>query len=176
MKRKKENDTLHCALMLAAPPWLVRGPKKHTTGCRLQCLPLDVFLRNRLRCAVMEDKMKISKQCVIKVDGKVTTDVAYPAGFTNAITINKSSKNLCLVCDTKGHFIMHHITSKEAKNKLCRMRMVFVGTKGILNVMIHDKHTVHYPNPLIKVNGTVLDLLDTDNIIEVFKFNTDNQR
>lgn len=47
-----------------------------------ECLPLIVFLRNRLKYALTYDEVKkILKQRLIKVDGKVRTDVTYPAGF-----------------------------------------------------------------------------------------------
>jgi len=43
---------------------------------------LIVFLRNRLKYALTYDEVKkILKQRLIKVDGKVRTDVTYPAGF-----------------------------------------------------------------------------------------------
>ena len=47
-----------------------------------ECLPLNLFLRNRLKYALsyLEAK-KILGQRVVKVDGKVRTDHKYPAGF-----------------------------------------------------------------------------------------------
>lgn len=55
-----------------------------------ECLPLIVFLRNRLKYALTYDEVKkILKQRLIKVDGKVRTDVTYPAGFMG-------KKYLCL--------------------------------------------------------------------------------
>ena len=51
-----------------------------------ECLPLIVFLRNRLKYALTYDEVKkILKQRLIKVDGKVRTDVTYPAGFMGKI-------------------------------------------------------------------------------------------
>lgn len=47
-----------------------------------ECLPLALFLRNRLKYALNYDESKkILKQRLIKVDGKVRTDVTYPAGI-----------------------------------------------------------------------------------------------
>lgn len=47
-----------------------------------ECIPMIVFLRNRLKYALTGDEVKkIVKQRLIKVDGKVRTDVTYPAGF-----------------------------------------------------------------------------------------------
>jgi len=56
---------------------------------------LIVFLRNRLKYALTYDEVKkILKQRLIKVDGKVRTDVTYPAGFMGkrfVCTIHSSS-------------------------------------------------------------------------------------
>ena len=47
-----------------------------------ECLPLVVFLRNRLKYALTYDEVKkIVNQRLIKVDGKVRTDKCYPAGY-----------------------------------------------------------------------------------------------
>lgn len=47
-----------------------------------ECLPLAVFLRNRLKYALTYDEVKkIVNQRLVKVDGKVRTDKTYPAGF-----------------------------------------------------------------------------------------------
>lgn len=47
-----------------------------------ESLPLVVMLRNRLKYALTRDEVtKIVMQRTIKVDGKVRTDINYPAGF-----------------------------------------------------------------------------------------------
>lgn len=57
---------------------------------------------------------------------------------------------------------MHRITPKEAKSKLCKVRKTFVGTKGIPHLV----RTICYPDPLIKVNDTVLIDLDSGKITD----------
>ncbi|KAM7321637.1 LOW QUALITY PROTEIN: hypothetical protein ACRRTK_019729 [Alexandromys fortis] len=69
---------------------------------------------------------------------------------------------------------MHCIMPKEAKNKLCKARQVLVGTKVILHLVMHCTRIIHYSNPLIKVNGTVLISLDTGNITDAIGFNLCN--
>ena len=61
----------------------MQAPRPSTGPHKLrECLPLIVFLRNRLKYALTYDEVKkILKQRLIKVDGKVRTDVTYPAGF-----------------------------------------------------------------------------------------------
>uniref|UniRef100_A0A8B9XRQ1 40S ribosomal protein S4 n=1 Tax=Bos mutus grunniens TaxID=30521 RepID=A0A8B9XRQ1_BOSMU len=54
-------------------------------------------------------------QRFIKIDGKVRTDITYPAGFMDVISIDKTGENFRLIYDTKGHFAVHRITPEEAK-------------------------------------------------------------
>ena len=61
----------------------MQAPRPSTGPHKLrECLPLIIFLRNRLKYALTYDEVKkILKQRLIKVDGKVRTDMTYPAGF-----------------------------------------------------------------------------------------------
>lgn len=61
----------------------VYAPRPSTGPHKLrECLPLVIFLRNRLKYALTGNEvLKIVKQRLIKVDGKVRTDPTYPAGF-----------------------------------------------------------------------------------------------
>uniref|UniRef100_A0A3Q3AUA0 Ribosomal protein S4 X-linked n=1 Tax=Kryptolebias marmoratus TaxID=37003 RepID=A0A3Q3AUA0_KRYMA len=61
----------------------VFAPRPSTGPHKLrECLPLIIFLRNRLKYALTGDEVKkICMQRFIKIDGKVRTDVTYPAGF-----------------------------------------------------------------------------------------------
>ena len=62
---------------------LLQAPRPSTGPHKMrECLPLVVFLRNRLKYALTYDEVKkIVNQRLIKVDGKVRTDKTYPAGF-----------------------------------------------------------------------------------------------
>jgi small subunit ribosomal protein S4e len=92
---------------------MARGPKKHlkrlnapkhwmldklsgvfaprpTTGPHKlrECLPLMIFLRNRLKYALSKDEcVKILMQRLVKVDGKARTDATYPAGFMGKLPV-----------------------------------------------------------------------------------------
>merc|ERR1711899_36433 len=92
-----------------------------------ECLPLAIFIRNRLHYALTGNEcQKIMQGRMIKVDGKVRTDMKYPAGFMDVISIEKTNENFRLIYDTKGRFIVHRITAEEASYKLCRVKKVFV--------------------------------------------------
>ena len=60
-----------------------KAPRPSTGPHKLrECIPLVVFLRNRLKYALTADEVKkIVKQRLIKVDGKVRTNPTYPAGY-----------------------------------------------------------------------------------------------
>ena len=61
-------------------------------------------------------------QWFIQIDGKVRTDITYPAGFMDIISIDKTGENFCLIYDTKGRFAIYHITPEEAKYKWRKKR------------------------------------------------------
>uniref|UniRef100_A0A286XPP5 Small ribosomal subunit protein eS4 n=1 Tax=Cavia porcellus TaxID=10141 RepID=A0A286XPP5_CAVPO len=154
---------------------MTRAAPKHwmldkLTGVFLrECLPLIIVLRSRLKDALMGDEVKkICMQCFFKID------TTYPAGFMDVICIDKTGENFRLIYDTKGRFAVHHITPEEAKHKLCKVRKIFVGTKGIPHLVTHDAHTIRYPDPLIKVNDTIQIDLDTGKITDFIKSDTGN--
>merc|ERR1719443_957863 len=91
-----------------------------------ECLPLIVLLRNRLKYALTYHEVKmIVMQRLIKVDNKVRTDMFFPAGFMDVVTIDKTKENFRLLLDTKGRFIPHKVGKDEATYKLCRVKKVF---------------------------------------------------
>ncbi|ELW49140.1 40S ribosomal protein S4 [Tupaia chinensis] len=92
----------------------------------------------------------------------------------DVISIDKTRENFHLIYDIKGRVAVHCITPEEAKYKLCKMRKIFVGTKGIPHLVTHDAHTICYPDPLIKVNDTIQIDLETGKITDFIKFDTGN--
>jgi len=179
---------------------MARGPKKHTkrlaapkhwlldklTGSYAprpsagphklrECLPLIIFLRNRLKYALTgKEVQSILMQRLVKVDGVVRTDATYPAGFQDVISIEKTGENFRLVYDVKGHFTIHRISPEEAQYKLLKVKKVQLGAKGIPYLVTHDGRTIRYPDPLIKVNDTVRFNIETGKIEEFVKFEVGN--
>ncbi|KAF1743881.1 hypothetical protein MXB_1655 [Myxobolus squamalis] len=136
-----------------------------------ECLPIIIFIRNRLKYALNYDEVKkIVRSRNIKVDGKVRTDVTYPSGFMDVITIEKTNEHFRLLYDCKGRFAVHRISNDESKYKLCRVKRVGLGQRGIPYITTHDGRTIRYPHPSIKVNDTVLFELKTGSILKIFKF------
>ena len=113
----------------------------------------------------------------------------------DVITIEKTGEFFRLVYDVKGRFAIHRITAEEAKvnfwfwyhlwflfnflnchlqYKLCKVRRVQVGPKGIPFITTHDGRTIRYPDPLVKVNDTVQLDIATNKIMEFIKFDSGN--
>ncbi|XP_033635647.1 40S ribosomal protein S4, X isoform-like isoform X2 [Asterias rubens] len=168
---------------LAAPKhWMldkltgVFAPRPSTGPHKLrECLPLIVFLRNRLKYALTYDETKkVTMQRLIKIDGKVRTDITYPAGFMDVISIEKTNENFRLIYDVKGRFAVHRIGNDEAKYKLCKVRKVWTGPKGIPYLSTHDARTIRYPDPLCCTNDTVKVDINTGRITDYIKFETGN--
>merc|ERR1711964_395917 len=106
------------------------------------CMPLIVFIRNRLKYALNARETKaIVMQRLIKVDGKVRTDATYPAGFMDVISIEKTGEHFRLVYDTKGRFTVHRIQAEEAEYKLGKVKRVQLGKGGIPFLVTHDART-----------------------------------
>lgn len=172
----------HLKRLVAPKSWMlsklggVFAPKPGTGPHRSrECLPLILFLRNKLKYALTADEVKkIVKQRLIKVDGKVRTDGRYPAGFMDVITIDKTGEHFRLLYDVKGRFTVHRIKSEEAKYKLCRVRRQEVGPKGIPFVTTSDGRTIRYPDPLVKVNDTCMVDIASGKIKDSIKFDTGN--
>lgn len=140
-----------------------------------ESLPLTIFLRNRLKYALTgKEVTSIVKQRLIRVDNKVRTDETFPAGFMDVISIEKSNEHFRLLYDVKGRFAIHRITPEEATYKLCKVRKVAVGAKGVPHIITHDGRTIRYPDPLIKVNDTIKFDLESGKIADFIKFDTGN--
>ncbi|XP_054164043.1 40S ribosomal protein S4 [Oppia nitens] len=154
----------------------VFAPRPSTGPHKLrESLPLVVMLRNRLKYALTRTEVtKIVMQRTIKVDGKVRTDINYPAGYMDVVTIEKTGDFFRLLYDIKGRFILHKITGEEAKYKLCRVKKVSTGPKGIPFIVTHDGRTIRYPDPLIKVHDSIRYDIATGKILDFIKFETGN--
>jgi len=173
----------HLKRMFAPSHWMLdklrgRWAPKPSAGPHKtrECLPLIVLLRERLKYALTYRECKmITMQRLIKVDGKTRTDMFYPAGFMDVVQIDKTKENFRLLYNTKSKFCLHKITKEEAAYKLCRVKKVERGPKGIPYAITHDGRTLRYPDPDIKANDTVLLNLATGKIDKHAKFEVGNR-
>jgi len=154
-----------------------------------ESLPLSLIVRNRLKYALTRREVVIvTARRLIRVDGKIRTDLNYPTGFMDVISIEKTGEFFRVLYDVKGRFVLHRIESEEAQYKLARVKSVQTAKKASIGknpfkhgveasipyVITHDGRTIRYPDPIIKTNDTVKVDLKTNKIIGHLKFEVGN--
>jgi len=193
---------------------MARGPKKHMKRLRApkhwmlgkldgiwaprpstgphklrECLPVILVLRNRLKYALTrrEVQMIVMKR-LLKVDGKVRTDMNYPSGFMDVISLDRTGEHFRLLFDTKGRFVLQSISKEAAKFKLCKVRRVGKANKATIGrnpfqtgqsaaipyIVTHDGRTIRYVDPDIKVNDTIKLDLTTGKVVDFLKYEVGN--
>ncbi len=124
----------------------------------------------------------------VKVDGKIRTDINYPAGFMDVVQIEKAGKTFRLMYDTKGRFVLHKVSAEEASYKLCRVQRAAKGKKAYIGrnpfatgqaaaipyLSLHDSRTIRFADPAVKVHDTVKVDIKTGKVIGHLKFETGN--
>jgi len=140
-----------------------------------ESLPLTILVRNRLKYALNGREVNaILHQRHVQIDGKVRTNNTYPAGFMDVVTLKQTGENFRLLYDVKGRFLVQKISPAEAKFKLCKIKKVWIGAKGVPYINTHDGRTLRYADPLIRVNDTIKLDLETNKITEYVKFEAGN--
>jgi len=93
---KRLNAPKHWMLDKLGGTWAPRpsaGPHKLR-----ECLPITLILRQRLKYALTRrETMQIVMRRLVKVDHKVRTDMNYPAGFMDVISIDKTEEQFRLL-------------------------------------------------------------------------------
>lgn len=170
----------HLKLLNAPHAWMlgkmdgIWAPRPSTGPHKLrECLPMVLILRNRLKYALTSQEANaICMEKLVKVDGKVRTDVSFPTGFMDVVSIERSNDTFRLLYDVKGRFVLHRIKAAEAGFKLCRVQKIDVSKKDTPFLVTHDGRTIRYPDPIIKAHDVVKVDLSTGKIIETLKFGT----
>jgi small subunit ribosomal protein S4e len=86
----------------------------------------------------------------------------------------QSEDRFRLLYDLNGRFVLHKISTEEAKFKLCRVMSEGVQAKGVPYINTHDGRTIRYPDPLIKANDTIKVDLSTGKVTDFIKFEVGN--
>lgn len=162
------------------------APRPSTGPHKLrESLPMSLVLRNRLRYALTRrEVLIIVMRRQVQVDHKVRTDIQYPTGFQDVISIPRTDEHFRLLYDVKGRFVLHRITAEEAQYKLLRVLKYSTAKKctighnpfhagqksAIPYVVTHDGRTVRFADPLIQVNDSVKFNLATGKVEQIFKF------
>jgi small subunit ribosomal protein S4e len=151
------------------------APRPSTGPHKLrESLPLTIAIRNRLKYALTRrEVLMIVMRRLVSVDGRVRTDINYPSGFMDVVSIEKTKESYRVLYDVKGRFVLHSVDAAEAQFKLVRVTGVSKGSKSSIGrnplstgqaaaipfVTTHDGRTIRYPEPGIKRHETLkLDL------------------
>jgi len=180
---KRLNAPKHWMLDKLGGTW---APRPSTGPHKLrECLPLSLILRNRLRYALTRREiLQIVMRKSVKVDGHVRSDINYPAGFMDVVSLPKTNEQFRLLYDTKGRFVLHRITPEEASYKLCRVQKIDTANKASIGhnpfhtgqlavipyVVTHDGRTIRFADPAYQVNDSVKLDLATGRPVQHFKF------
>jgi len=162
------------------------APRPSTGPHKLrEALPLSLILRNRLKYSLTRrETLMVTMRRHVAVDGVIRTDINFPTGFMDVVSIDKTSERFRVLYDTKGRFTLHRIGDDEAKYKLCRVVKLTVGSKASVGrnplatgqqaaipfVVTNDGRTIRYPDPKIKVNDTIRFDIATKKVTAVYKF------
>jgi small subunit ribosomal protein S4e len=183
---KRLNAPKHWMLDKLGGVW---APRPSTGPHKLrECLPLCLILKNRLRYALTRrEVVQICMRRCIEVDHKVRTDINYPAGFMDVITIKKTDEKYRLLYDVKGRFTVHKISAEECNFKLlkiknkttCNKASIGRNTASALSVAIpvavtHDGRTVKYVDPDSSIGDTIKFDLTTNKALDLVKFEAGN--
>jgi len=186
----------HLKRLDAPKSWLLSklggtwAPRPSTGPHKLrECLPISLALRNRLKYALTRrEVIMIVMRRAVEVDGKVRTDINYPAGFQDVLRIAKTDEQFRLMYDVKGRYILHRITPEEASYKLLRVQKHSKAKKASIGrnptqqgqaaaipfVVTHDGRTIKYPAPEVQHHDTIKFDLTTNKIVGHLKFDVGN--
>jgi small subunit ribosomal protein S4e len=180
---KRLNAPKHWMLSKLGGIWAPRpttGPHKLR-----ECLPLSLILRNRLKYSLNRRETNIiAMKRKIQVDGKVRTDMNYPAGFMDVVSIPDTKEHYRLLYDVKGRFSLTAVSAEQAATKLCRIVAVSRGNKASIGTnpffsgqkaaipygVTHDGRTLRFLDPAVKVNDTVKINIATGRVLSILKF------
>lgn len=186
---KRLNAPKHWMLDKLGGIWAPRpsqGPHKLR-----ECMPLSIILRNRLKYALTRrETVMIVMRRLVAVNHKIRTDLNFPAGFMDLVSVPKTNDYYRLLYDVKGRFVLHNLKKhpKEHNYILCKVKKVGVAKKASIGsnpfrtgkaasvpyIITTDGRTIRYPDPDIQMHDTIKYNLATKTIDQVSKFEIGN--
>ena len=106
-------------------------------------VPMVIVLRDMLRVARNKrEAKKIASARKIMVDGRVVTDIRFPIGFMDVITIKDMGKNYRMVYDVHGNLRVVEIPEDHAQWKLVKIRNKTAVSGGKIQLNLHDGRNI----------------------------------
>ncbi len=118
------------------------SPGPHAKG---ECIPMVVVLREMLKVVhTAAEAKKVLNSRAVNVDGRVVTDLKFPAGLMDIIEIPKLGAAY-LVAPVRGTLALHKVASGNAKFKLCRIEGKRTIKTGAFQLNLHDGRNIIVP-------------------------------
>lgn len=113
---------------------------------RENCIPLGILLRDVLNLAETARELKIIvNKRLVKVDGKVVTNLKYPVGLMDVVEIDELKKAYRIL-PHELHVMMPYEMKKTASiTKLCQVMNKTTIKGGITQLNLHDGRNVLLP-------------------------------
>lgn len=166
------------------------APRPSTGPHKLrESIPLSLILRDKLKYSLTRrETIMVVMRRYVEVDSRVRTDINFPTGFMDVITIPKTKDAFRVLYDVKGRFVLQEIEGDELNFKLCRVNKVQLGSKASVGrnpfakgqlsaipyAVTHDGRTIRYIDPVVKVNDVVKVDLKTGKAVSHIKFEVGN--
>ncbi len=128
-------------------------------------VPLLIVLRDLLRVADnRREAKKILSSRAVKIDGKVRTDLKFPVGFMDVVTVG--DKHYRALYDVRGKIRLVEIPEDHAEWKLVRIenKTAVKGGKIVLN--LHDGRNIMLDENKYKTGDVLKIKVPTQEIVE----------
>ena len=138
-----------------------------------ECIPLNLLLRTKLRLAMNAKEAKQivnAKEGNIAINGKIRKDHKFPVGIMDIVQVIKTNSYYRVNYDCKGRWRLVKISKEDAKYKLCKVTKRIMGPNKSPVITTSDGRTLRFPNPNIKQNDTIKLNLETNQIVDYYKY------
>ena len=153
--------------------WIAK-PSPGSHGIQ-ESMPLVIVLRDVLGLADTAREVKrILGDRQVLVDGRVVTDLGFPVGLMDVVSIPKIELNYRMMLDRNGKFRLVKVAEGKQGWKQCRIEGKTTVTGGKTQLNLHDGRNLLVPKDAYK-SGDVLKIeLPSQKILEVYKLSKGN--
>lgn len=117
---------------------------------------MAVILRDMLKvCDTAREARHILNNRKVLVDGRVVTDVKFPVGLMDVISLLETKAYYRMLVDTRGRMTLTPIEDAEAKWKLCRIEDKTTVRGGKTQLNLHDGRNLLLPKDEYKTGTTL---------------------
>jgi len=137
--------------------WVIRPlPGPHPIS---QCIPLGVLLRDVLKVAQSAREVKkILNNRLVSVDGIIRTEIKFPIGLMDVVSLLPEDKHYRIVVDWKGRLQPIEIKKDEASLKIAKVTNKTITKGGKILLTLHDGKNIFGDNHIAVGDSILLQL------------------